>query len=491
MRKPTLSLRWRLVLSSWSLALATAVVFTLLFHLRTERQLLQQLERTLRTRLDEVALVLGSGASYPTLEEFLLIETKNADTYFYDVRDVQGRVLARSSNLGGIGLPWPEDWRAGDAVAATSIRTVPHPISPGIDRIRLLSERSRLSPARGEPFAVVIQTGVSLAPFESTVRQTLREALVIAIGSLAGVFFLLWFVTDRALQPVAAMTRKASQITATNLRERLPHAGRGDELDELARVVNEMLDRLGGSLRQMEQFSSDAAHQLRTPLTRIRGELDLVLRSALSDTSRSELERVREDLVDMSRLCARLLLLARLDQQAGITDLFEERVDIGEVVSDVLEQVSPLALDHGIVLQRQAPSPVRVRGSRRLLVEALLNLLDNAIRCTPQGGRVAVSTRANGEVQLCVEDTGPGIPAEERARVFQRFYRLPRSAAGASDGGTGLGLAIVLGIAQAHGGRVELEDAPAGGALFRLVLPREPSPDEHLPSRAHEVLIPG
>lgn len=476
MRRPTLSLRWRLVLFSWSLALATAIVFTVLFQIRTQRQVLQQLEKTLRTRVDEVVLVLESGASYPTLDEFLVIETKNAETYFYDIRDVQGRVLARSKNLRGLGLPLPDDWRAGDDVAASSIRTVPHPISPAADRIRLLSERVRLSAAGRGPSTVVIQTGVSLAPFEATIRQTLRDALVIAIGALAGVFFLLWFVTNRALEPVAAMTRKASQITATNLRERLPRAGRGDELDELARVVNEMLDRLGGSLRQMEQFSSDAAHQLRTPLTRIRGELDLVLRNAQSGGLRSELERVREELVGMSRLCARLLLLARLDRQAGITDLFEERVDVWEVVSDVLEQVSPLAQDRGVVLQRQATSPARVRGSRPLLVEALLNLLDNAIRCTPQGGLVAVSTRANGEVQLCVEDTGPGIPPEERERVFQRFYRLPRSAAGASDGGTGLGLAIVMGIAQAHGGRVELGDAPAGGALFRLVLPRDPAP---------------
>lgn len=470
---PRLSLRWRLTLFSWSLAFGTTLVLILLLHLRTQHQLLDQLEKTLRTRVDEVITVLESGASDLTLEEFLLIETKDAATYFYDIRDVRGRVLARSRNLGGVGLPLPADWRPGDVGAAVSIRTEPHPVSPAVDRIRLLSERRRLAPAGRVPAVVVIQTAVSLAPFESTVRRTLRDALIVAIAGLAGVFFLLWFVTTRALQPVAAITRKASQITATRLRERLPLAGRGDELDELARVLNEMLDRLGGSLRQMEQFSSDAAHQFRTPLTRIRGELDLVLRSGVSGPSRGQLEGIQREIEGMSRLCARLLLLARLDQQAEGAGLCDERVDLEELAHDVLEQMTPLAKEHGVDLQSGPTAPALVRGSRPLLVEALLNLLDNAIRCTPRGGLVAVSTRANGEAHLAVEDTGPGIPPTERERVFQRFYRLPRATAGTDDG-TGLGLAIVMGIAQAHRGRVELGDAPRGGAVFRLVLPREP-----------------
>lgn len=437
---------------------------------------MQQLEKTLRTRVDEVITVLGTGAPYLTLEEFLLIETKDAETYFYDIRDVNGRVLARSKNLGAAELPPPADWSPGEATAATRIRTVPHPISPETDRIRLLSERVRLSPAGREPATVMIQTAVSLATFESAVRKTLRDVLAVAGGGLAIVFFLLWFVTTRALQPVAAITRKASQITATKLPERIPNAGRGDELDELARVLNDMLDRLSGSLRQMEQFSSDAAHQLRTPLTRIRGELDLVLRTALSEPARSQLEGIQQELEGMSRLCGRLLLLARLDRPSGGEGVFDERVDLDEVVNDVLEQVTPLAQDHGVSLRRGATSAARVRGSRRLLVEALLNLLDNAIRWTPRDGLVAVSTKANGEVQLSVEDSGPGIPPEERERIFQRFYRVPRVAPAGTDDGTGLGLAIVMGIAQAHGGRVELVEPPRGGSAFRLVLPRDPTP---------------
>jgi signal transduction histidine kinase len=154
------------------------------------------------------------------------------------------------------------------------------------------------------------------------------------------------------------------------------------------------------------------------------------------------------------------------------TSLLDEQVDLQEVVDELLEQLTPLARDHGIGLRLGATSTALVRGSRPLLVEALLNLLDNAIQATPQGGSVVVSIEATGEgLRLSVEDTGPGVPIEERDRIFQPFYRIPRTSAVVTDDGSGLGLAIVRGIAQAHGGRVEVVDAPAGGSVFRLVFP--------------------
>ena len=475
--KKRLSLRWRLILLSGSLALGTALILTVHLHLRTQRQLLQQIEKSLEWKCDEVITVLESGAPRPTLEEFLLIETNyrfSPFTYYYQIVDLEGRILVRSKNLGDVELPIPE---VEELASPIHIRTEPHPISPGGERIRLRSERVEITMPGGEPATLVIQTAVTLGSFEATVRRTLRDALLVAACALAAVFFLLWFVTTRSLRPVSEMTRKASQITATNLRERLPLGGKGDELDELAGVLNDMLDRLGGSLRQMEQFSSDAAHQLRTPLTRMRGELDLIMRwSDGSDPPRSQLERIQEELERLSRLCGRLLFLARLDQQARDTSLFDERVDLDEVVSELLEQIAPLAQDSGVTLEGGATSTVWVRGSRPLLVEALLNLLDNAIRSTPEGGRVAVSIQPNGEVvRLSVEDSGPGIPPEERERIFQRFYRIPQNSADLTSEGSGLGLAIVRGIAQAHGGRVEFAEAQRGGSVFHLVLPAQPA----------------
>lgn len=475
--KRRISLRWRLILLSGSVAFGSELVLSALLHLRVQRQLRQQLETRLESRCDEVISLLESAPAHPTLENFFVTQTEFAPhTYFYQICDAQWRILARSQNLGDVELPIPGDWKGGDLGGLVLFQTAPHPISPGGGRIRLRTERVQVRMAGGGPATLMIQTAISLGQLESAARQTLHDAVLGAGGSLAAVFFLLWFVTTRSLRPVSAMTRKASQITATNLRERLPLTGRGDELDELARVLNDMLDRLGGSLRQMEQFSSGAAHQLRTRLTRIRGELDLILRSDVADPPRSQLERIQEEVERLSWLCGRLLLLARLDQQTGDATLFDERVDLEEVVNELLEQMAPLAQDRGIGLRRGAMSTVRVRGSRSLIVEALLNLLDNAIRLTPEGGSVAVSLEANGDVvRLSVEDSGPGVPPEERERIFEPFYRTPRTLAEATDDGSGLGLAIVRGIAQAHGGRVDVVQAPTGGSVFRLVLPAHPA----------------
>jgi heavy metal sensor kinase len=473
-----ISLRWKLILFSACLALGTELVFTALLHFRTKRLLRQGIEKVLETKCDEVITVLKSADLNPTLQDFLLVETNyrfSPYAYFYQIRHAQGRTLARSRNLGDAELPIPEAWRRGDFGSPVHFQTLAQPLSPEGQRILLRSERLELAMAGREPALFVIQTAASLGAYESTVRESLRGDVLVSACSLAAVFFLLWFVTTRSLRPVSAMTRKASQITAANLRERLPRARTADELDELARVLNDMLDRLGASIRQMVQFSSDAAHQLRTPLTRIRGELDLILRSGVSDPPRSQLERIQEELERLSRVCGRLLLLARLDQQVGNGSLFDERLDLEEVVSELLEQMAPVAQDRGVQLRRGATSTVRVRGSRPLIVEALLNLLDNAIRATPVGGFVAVSLDANGDgVRLSVEDSGPGVPPEERQRIFQRFYRIPRTSAGAADDGSGLGLAIVQGIAQAHGGHVEIVEAPRGGSVFRVVFPPLP-----------------
>ena len=470
-----LSLRWRLILFSWSLALGTALALLAVLQHRNHRQLLAQVEKTLETKCDEVITLLRDRASPLTLSEFLKIETNyrfSPYTYFYVIRDGKGGVVARSANLGGLALPLPEWWPGRDRGGPTHFATVPHPIVPATERIRLRSERVELAGVGPEPSTVLVQTAVSLAPVEAAVRATLRDALLVAAGGLAAVLFLLWFATTWSLRPVTSMTRKASKITATSLRERLPLAGRNDELDELASVLNDMLDRLGASLRQMEQFSSDAAHQLRTPLTRIRGELDLILAGDVPAPLGGQLEKVQEELERLSRVCGRLLLLARLDQQARDASLLAERVDLDEVVSELLDQMTPVARDRGVALRRGASSTLHVRGSRPLLVEALLNLLDNAIRVTPPGEAVAVSIDGGGgTVRLCVEDRGPGVAPEERESVFLPFYRVRRAPSEAEDEGSGLGLAIVRGIAQAHGGRVEIAPAPERGSVFRLVLP--------------------
>lgn len=466
-----LSLRWRLILVSWSLAVGTALVLTLLIHSHTRHQLLTQLESTLESKCDEVITVLTSNG-FP-MEEFLVVETRyrfSPYEYFYQIGDASSGVLARSRNLGAAELPAP-DGAGARAANEHRLETVPHPLSPD-DRIRLRSERVSLSLDGRPAEPVLIQTGVSLAPFEAAVSETQRAAHLVAAAGLAAVLFLLWFATTRSLQPVAAMTVKASQITASRPRERLPLAGRDDELDRLAKVLNDMLDRLAGSLRQMEQFSADAAHQLRTPLTRIQGELDLILRGGgLPGPLQRDLERIQDELDRLGRLCGRLLLFARLDRDGEDSALLLEVVELEPLVGELIEQLTPLALEQAVSLRYDGRAGLHVRGSRALLVEALFNLIDNAIRVAPEGSEVRVSISIqDGRARIAVADIGPGVPPEARELVFQPFSRLPDQAGRVGEG-AGLGLPIASGIARAHGGDVVLESPPHGGSVFSLVLP--------------------
>jgi two-component system OmpR family sensor kinase len=466
----TLSIRWRLILSTFAAVLGITGGLVVLFSVRTYQHLAGELEHHLVTRCDEVLTVLSHDPSPHTLETLFDIETSyrfSPYSYFYQVLDLNGRTVAKSANLRDATLPLPAR-PPGEAGERVVIEDAAYPLAeaPG-ERIRI---RTEYSPAAGSDGThLLVQVAVSLRPLETAVRNYLVYAIAFAAFGLGAVFFLLWFVTTRSLRPVVRMTKRASRISASRLDERLPLRHTGDELDQLAAVLNDMLERLQRSLQQMEQFTSDAAHQLRTPLTRMRGELDLIIREGVPARLEERLEQVQDELGNLSRACGRLLLLARLDQEAQGDGPFSEQLDLREVVDELLEQMAPFANEKAVELARGSVSPVDVRGSRPLLVEALLNLLDNAIRFAGAGGRVEVSLVPNGgNATVAVQDSGPGVPPGEHERIFRRFYRV---APARDDDGMGLGLSIVRAIARAHGGTIEVVSAPSAGACFRLTLP--------------------
>lgn len=280
------------------------------------------------------------------------------------------------------------------------------------------------------------------------------------------VFLISWVISGRMLQPLHAVADTAERISSGRLQERITTPIPDDEMAALVQSVNLAFDKYHGVLRQLEQFTSDASHQLRTPLAAMRmlGEVSLQ-RARTPEDYRETIGGMLEETARMGDIVEKLLLLARLEPQR-VRERFAE-VEVSRLAAEVVESFSLFAQDKGVALKAEATAGLRVQGDAGLLRQALSNLLDNALRHTPAGGWITVRVDRDGEgIRLEVQDSGPGIPAEFRERIFERFVRVPGSPAS----GSGLGLAIVANILRVHGGTVSLVDT-AAGAHFELRLP--------------------
>jgi signal transduction histidine kinase len=312
----------------------------------------------------------------------------------------------------------------------------------------------------GEPEGVFVVTSFRDLQQADTDAASLAAAIVglvmLVIGSLLAIR-----LAERILAPVRLVTRTAHSISETDLSQRIPVQGY-DEIAELSDTFNQMLERLEDAFATQRRFIDDAGHELRTPITVIRGHLDVMGNDP--DDRRRTLELVSDELERMSRMVDDLLTLARTEQP----DFLRLRVvDVDELTIRMFETAQGLA-PRDWRLDGAAEGRATIDEQR--LMQAVLQLAANAVRHTIEGGLVAMgSTIRDGHVHFWVRDSGPGLLPEERDRIFERFYR-GRSGHGRSDG-AGLGLAIVKGIAEAHGGRVEVDSAPGAGATFTLVIP--------------------
>ncbi len=295
-------------------------------------------------------------------------------------------------------------------------------------------------------------------------------ALVVVLG-LAGGFF----VSRRVLSRIDAMTGTAQTIMAGDLSGRLPVAGTGDELDRLADNVNAMLDRIVALMHGLSEVSDNIAHDLKTPLTRLRNRCEQALRGDRSDADyRAALEATIAESDELIRTFDALLMIARAESGHARENMSE--FDAAEIARDVGELYEPLAEEKGVTLKVDAPLAAPVRGNRELVSQALANLVDNAIKYGEPDGKlngvpaeILVKAGGDGErIILTVEDRGPGIPPADRGRVVERFVRLEKSR---SEPGSGLGLSLAAAIARLHGGELKLEDNDPG-LRGTITLPR-------------------
>ena len=303
-------------------------------------------------------------------------------------------------------------------------------------------------------------------------------AAVIVLG-LGGGFF----VSRRVLRRIDAITEKSQTIMAGNLSGRLPVAGTGDEIDRLALNVNAMLDRIESLMRGFREVSDNVAHDLKTPLTRLRNRCEAALRNARTDTDyRAALDSTIEESEGLIRTFDALLMIARAE--AGEAGRGMVELDAAEIAREVGELYEPVAEEKGLSLVVEAPAPVAVRGNRELISQALANLIDNAIKYTPAGApapagadvtapTITVTASVDGDrAVLTVADRGPGIPEDDRTHVIDRFVRLEESR---SQPGSGLGLSLVSAVAHLHNGALKLDDN-APGLKASILLPRAGPP---------------
>ena len=295
-------------------------------------------------------------------------------------------------------------------------------------------------------------------------------ALVIVLGLIGG-----FFVSRRVLSRIDAMTGTAQTIMAGDLSGRLPVAGSGDELDRLADNVNAMLERIEALMRGLKEVSDNIAHDLKTPLTRLRNRCEQALRSATGEASyRAALESTIAESDDLIRTFDALLMIARAESGQARDNMTE--FDASEIARDVGELYEPVAEEKGIALKIDAPAAAPVRGNRELVSQALANLIDNAIKYAGPSGKVngvpaeiVVRAGNDGErIAISVADHGPGIPDADRGRVVERFVRLEQSR---SEPGSGLGLSLASAVARLHGGELKLEDNHPG-LRTTIALPR-------------------
>lgn len=329
----------------------------------------------------------------------------------------------------------------------------------------------------------LFQKRISVDGAEAVVRAALREdelvgqlhllLWVLTLGLPAGIGlagFGGYWLAGRALAPISEMARQARAISAERLAERLPVANPNDELGQLAIVFNDTLQRLEGSFSQLRQFTADASHELRTPLTALRSVGEVALREKeLTFASRETIGAMLEEADRLTLLIDGLLTLARADSGRSVQE--RRRVDLAGLAGRAMAMLRVLADEKRQQLIVSEHGPLWITGDEPSLYRALTNLIDNAIRHCPASCTIRVACgRSAEEAWVAVADNGPGISADHRERVFERFYRVDK-ARGRAAGGFGLGLAIARCAAETNGGHLSLESEVGRGSTFTLLFP--------------------
>ncbi len=478
-----MSLRFRLTLLTGLLTGITLFLFALVFYLFLQDNLLAEIDAQLQARATLVTQRLAAASEQDTAVDLLtpspLVEFA-APGIYVELLDPSGQVRAVSPNLPGGQLPIPAHLlRAVQSgrtvidtvavVAGEELRVLVTPVEQGV------SSEDR---AAGD----LLLVADSLEPLRRTLAQA--RALLLICGAVALTLAVSGaaLLTARSLAPIARLTRTAATVAATgHYHERVPVSRRRDEVGQLATTLNALIATVERTLDQQRQLIADTSHELRSPLTVVLGNLNLLRRDLDATERELSIQEATAEAQRMRRLVNDLLLLAQVNAAQAIE---HTPVRLDQIITQSAATAARQAPDHRIGVHVE--DPVVINGDPERLTQLMRNLLENATNHTPPGTAIEVRLRrSDGVAQIVVADTGGGIAAEHLPYLWNRFYRADKArsrasrgaggAAGdAAGGGSGLGLAIVKYIAEAHGGRVHVTSAVGHGATFTVTLPVVP-----------------
>ncbi len=333
---------------------------------------------------------------------------------------------------------------------------------------------------RGEHFRIlyfpvnnenILRAADSLEDREKVVGD-LERLFVLLFPLILGVSSVMsWFLAGKSLDPVVRIKSLAEEIRRGKFSERINIGVKGKEIDDLVRIFNEMLDGIQRSIEAQKRFTSDVAHEIRSPLTSLRGSIEVALRKKRSSEEYEDVLRENlSDIVRLSKITDNLLFLSRADN--NILELRMQWFDLGRLLEGSVARLRPKAESAGLSLVEEHREVVEMRGDVDLLEQAFANLIDNAIKYTPHGGSVQVRSQEEDDfVRVIVSDTGMGIPEEDIPHIFDRFYRVSKERS-RKLGGTGLGLAITKWIVAAHNGTITVKSGVGQGSELTVVFPK-------------------
>jgi heavy metal sensor kinase len=465
-----LSIESRLTLWYTAVLLAILVVVGLLTYSLLRWSLIQDADASLLAVaevLRDTGYTTAAGESESTLRNILGSELHDK---IVQLAGPEGTPTPRSLPTGNQTLPLSPRAHVNAVHGARTFETVRLPGGEG----RVLT----LPVVHEGQLVQIIQVGMSLRRARRALERYVETLFVLVPLSLGLAGLGGGLIARKALRPVDEMSRTARRITGEDLGQRVPLRGTGDELDHLAGTLNAMLARLESAFAEIRRFAADAAHELRTPLTVLRGGIEVALRADRpAEEYRQVLRSSLEEVERLVRLAENLLLLSRFS--LGVQSS-RSRVEMERLVMEVLDVGARLGHARGVTVRLDRAEPAAVRGDDGALRRAILNLVDNAVKYTPAGGKVELAlSRTDGHAVITVRDTGLGIDATDRERVFEPFVRLDAARAGDS-GGSGLGLPIARSIVTAHGGTLTVESRLDAGATFTIALPL--APDETIVS---------